>query len=246
VNRTLLVAPLVVASVVGAFLVGGGRTTRVAVAADTPTSTSGIVVDGLGKVSGTPDVLRATLGVSVRRDDVSTALRDANALQNSVRAALKKDGVAAKDLQTSDVNISPSYDGKGKRDGYVVSETVTAKLRHLDNAGKAISDAAMAGGNSATVMGVTFALEDNAALLGQARDAAYADAKAKAQRYADLSGRALGKVQLVTETVSPPQELYQYGKALATAGRAGAASPVPIDAGTSQVSVSVTVRWALQ
>jgi uncharacterized protein YggE len=242
---TVVAAPLVVVAVVGAFLVGGGRTTtRVAVAADTPTSTNGIVVDGLGKVSGTPDVLRATLGVSVRRNDVSTALRDANALQSSVRAALRRDGVAAKDLQTSEVSIYPSFDNKGNRDGYSVNETLTAKLRNLDKAGRAISDAVTAGGSSATLQGVTFALEDNVALLGQARDAAYAEAKAKAQRYADLSGRALGQVQLVTETTSPPQELYQYGRAASAAK--DAQSAVPVDPGTSQVSVSVTVRWALQ
>lgn len=240
-NRTVLAAPLVAAAVVGAFLVGDDRSTKVAVAADTAAATSGVVVDGLGKVSGTPDVLRVTLGVSLRRADVSAVLKDANALQNRVRAALKKDGVAAKDLQTSGVNIYPSYDKKGRRNGYSVSETLTAKLRNLDKAGRAISDAVVAGGNSATLQGVSFALEDNVALLGQARDAAYAEAKAKAQRYADLSGRTLGEVQLVTESVSAPQP---FGSALSFTR--AATSAVPIDPGSAQVSVSVTVRWALR
>ncbi|MCW2598279.1 MAG: hypothetical protein JWM02_108 [Frankiales bacterium] len=91
-NRSVLAAPLVVAAVVGAFVVGGGHLTKAAVAADTPSSTNGVVVDGLGKVTGTPDVLRATLGVSVHRSELSTALQDANTLQNRIRAALKKGG----------------------------------------------------------------------------------------------------------------------------------------------------------
>lgn len=243
-NRSVLAAPLVVAAVVGAFVIGGGRATK-ATAVDPPASSSGVVVDGLGKVTGTPDVLRATLGVTLRRDDVSTALQDANALQNKVRGALKHDGVVADDLQTSDVSIYPSYDSKGKRNGYSVTEALTVKLRDLKRAGQAITDAVNAGGNSATLQGVSFALEDNAALLSKARDAAYADAKDKAERYASLSGRGLGQVQLVTESTSAPvQPVSLQDSAAGTGGLAR--SPVPIDAGTSQVRVSVTVRWALK
>ena len=245
-NRTLLATPFVAAAVGVAFVLGGGHLTRAAAVEDPPSSSSGIVVDGLGKVTGTPDVLRVTLGVSVKRADVTTALNDANNLQNKVRAALRKNGVAAKDLQTSDVNIYPSYDRKGHRDGFSVSETLTAKLRDLAKAGRAMTDAVVAGGNAATLQGVSFALEDNVALLSKARDAAYADAKAKADRFAELSGRNLGQVELITESTSAPQALKQYDQFRGAAGASAALSAVPLDPGTSQVSVSVTVRWALR
>ena len=241
-NRSVLAVPVVAVAAVAALVVGSGHGSTAA-ADDPPASNSGIVVAGLGKVTGTPDVLRATLGVRVRRDTVSSALDQANALQNKLRAALKHDGVAPDDLQTSDVNISPSYTNKGVRNGYSVSETVTVKLRDLKKAGRAITDAVTAGGNAATLQGVSFSLEDNAALLDKARDAAYADAKQKAQRYAGLSGRGLGKVLLVTESTSAPQPVaYASADGLADARLA---SSVPIDPGTSQVRVSVTVRWAL-
>ncbi len=240
-NRSVLAAPLVVAAVAGAFLIGGGRGSK-AVATTEPVTGNGVVVEGLGKVTGTPDVLRATLGVSLTRDTVDAALQEANGLQNKVRAALKHDGVAAEDLQTSEVNIGPSYDNRGKRNGFQVSETLTAKLRDLTKAGQAITDAVDAGGNAAVLQGVSFSLEDNADLLGKARDAAYADAKDKAERYARLSSRILGKVELITETTSAPQPVsYAYDGLAATAK-----SAVPLDPGTSQVSVSVTIRWALQ
>jgi uncharacterized protein YggE len=241
-KRTLA---LIVAAVVGVYLFAGrAPQQKVAVAADAPPSTSGIVVDGLGKASGTPDVMRVVLGITVTRGDVSAALNAANQRQRHLVAALKKDGVAAKDLQTSDVSVSPSYDNRGRPNGYQVSETLTAKLRNLAKAGRAISDAVAAGGNESTVQGVSFDLEDNAALLMQARDAAFKDAQAKAERYAQLSHRTLGAVQLVAETSTPMQPVpYAFGDAQASAAKA--LSPVPIQPGTSDLSVTVTVRWAL-
>jgi uncharacterized protein YggE len=195
-------------------------------------------------VSGTPDVLRVQLAVEVRRADVSAALRDANTIQNKVRSAVRADGVDAKDMQTADVSLYPSYTNKGVPNGYTVNESLTVKLRNLARAGKTIGDAVIAGGNAARVQGVSFALEDNAALLDQARDAAYGDAKKKAQRYAELSGRTLGQVELVSEQVPDAAQPMPYARdALASAAPA---QSVPLDAGQSQVSVSVTVRWSLR
>lgn len=234
---------LLALAAVGAYVLAGGRSTQhTAVAADVPTTTNGIVVDGVGRVSGTPDVLRVTLGVSVRRDDVSSAMAAATSRQNKVRAALKHRGVADRDLQTSDVSVYPETDSKGRPHGYRVTETLTAKLRHLDTAGRAITEAVEAGGNETVLQGVSFALEDNAALLAKARDDAYADAKAKATRYAELAGRTLGEVQLVTETADPGSPRpYPTMQLLDKA-----AAALPIDPGTADVSVSVTVRWALR
>lgn len=237
-----LLALLALAAVAAYVLVGGRAPQRTAVAADVPTTTNGIVVDGVGRVSGTPDVLRVTLGVSIRRADVSAAMKAASARQHRVRAALKRQGVADRDLQTSDVSVYPETDNKGRPNGYRVTQTLTAKLRDLDKAGRAITDAVEAGGDEAVVHGVSFALEDNAALLEQARDDAYADAKAKAERYARLSGRGLGEVQLVAETADPGRARpVPYAQLARSSG-----DSLAIDPGTSEVSVSVTVRWALR
>jgi uncharacterized protein YggE len=239
----LLVIPL--AAVVGAgYLVGSVRAPSPASATSSDPADQGVVVSGLGKVSGTPDVLRVQLAVQVRRADVSAALRDANTIQNKVRSAVRADGVDAKDMQTADVSLYPSYTNKGVPNGYMVNESLTVKLRNLARAGKTIGDAVIAGGNAARVQGVSFALEDNAALLDQARDAAYGDAKKKAQRYAELSGRTLGQVELVSEQVPDAAQPMPYARdALASAAPA---QSVPLDAGQSQVSVSVTVRWSLR
>lgn len=243
-RRTVLLALPLAVAIAGGYLLGAAHAPAVAAAAAPDPATQGVVVSGLGKVSGSPDVLRLQLGVEIRRADVSAALRDANQVQNRVRDALRNDGIDAKDLQTSDVSLYPSFDTKGRPDGYVVSESTVAKLRNLDRAGRTIGDAVTAGGNAARVQGVSFALEDNAALLEQARDAAYAEAKSKAERYAQLSGRALGQVELVDEEAPQGDVPIPYARTASLAAAPGAA--VPIDAGQAQVSVSVTVRWSLR
>lgn len=239
-----LLAVLAVAAVAAYVLVGGRSAAPPhAVAADVPATTDGIVVDGVGKVAGTPDVLRVTLGVSVKRSDVSAAMAAATSRQNKVRDALRHHGVATRDLQTSEVSVYPETDNRGRPNGYRVTQTLTAKLRDIGKAGKAIADAVEAGGDEAVVNGISFALEDNDALLEKARDDAYADAKAKAERYARLSGRSLGEVQLVAETADPAQvQPLPYAMAAPTK----AAGDIAIDPGTSDVQVRVTVRWSLR
>lgn len=242
-RTALLVVPLAVIVAMG-YLVGALHEPGRAAAEPSEPAQQGVIVSGLGKVSGTPDVLRVQLGVEVRRADVSAALRDANAVQNKVREAVRRNGVDPKDMQTSDVSLYPSYTNKGVPNGYTVSESLTIKLRNLSRAGKTIGDAVTAGGNAARLQGVSFALEDNAKLLEQARDAAYGDAKSKAERYAQLSDRPLGRVELVSEQIPQGDQPMPYAR-LAAAAPAGD-SAVPLDAGQSQVSVSVTVRWSLR
>jgi uncharacterized protein YggE len=243
-RRTALLAVPLVLLVAAGYVVGTVHSPRTASAAAGDPATQGVVVSGVGKVSGTPDVLRVQLGVEVRRADVSAALRDANTVQNRVRNALRGDGVDAKDMQTADVSLYPAYTNKGAPNGYTVNQSLIVKLRDLARAGKTIGDAVEAGGNAARVQGVSFALEDNAALLEKARDAAYGEAKKKADRYAQLSGRSLGRVELISEEVPQDAQPMPYARA-SLAAAAPAASDIPLDAGQSQVSVSVTVRWSL-
>jgi uncharacterized protein len=230
----------------GAATGGGGGSPAYAATpgpAQPSASFPGITVSGLGKVTGVPDVLTVELGVSVTRDDVSGALSAASATLTKVRTALTGGGVATADLQTSDVSVQPDYSYDGGRqtiDGYRATESLTAKLRDLSKAGGLITAAANAGGDAATVSGVSFDLSDDTTLLNAARDAAFADAKAKAQRYARDAGRKLGPLVRVSETVSGGNE----PQPVAGAAKSDAAA-VPIDPGTTQLSVSVDVVYGL-
>ena len=135
---------------------------------------------------------------------------------------------------------SPGWVGYDGPNGYDVVQSLSVKLRDMSEAGAAISDAAEAGGDATRISGVSFDIEDNGDLLRQARNASFADAKAKAEQYARLAGRTLGRVASVNEgsTGGGP---VPYP----VAARDAAAGSVPIAAGSQQVSVSSTVVWEL-
>jgi hypothetical protein len=234
-------AAAVVGVIVTTLIVGNGSGPVRAVDGDASAPNT-VSVSGLGRVTGTPDVLRLAMGVQRTGSDVNNALNLANGDIKRITDALHKHGVAEKDIQTSDLSINPHWD-KNRINGYDVAESLTAQLRKLSDAGAAISDAAAAGGNATRIDSVSFDIEDNQQLVDQARTAAFADAKAKAEQYAKLAGRSLGRVSQVSESTDTEPRPVPY----AAMDAAGAAekSAVPISAGSQQVSVTTSVVWEL-
>lgn len=258
-NVTIPLRPLAIGAgaaviVVGAYALGNaGRSASAAppsspVVDATPTGNAagnGISVSGLGRVTGTPNLLRLQTSINVVRPDVSAALQEANTTMANVQAKLKADGVAAKDLQTSGLSVQPHYNysgGTSKLDGYEVSENLSVVLRDLAKAGSVISDAAQVGGNELQLGGATLDLDEDDALVAQARQKAFADAKAKASAYADAAGRSLGAVVSISETTDTQPQPYTYAMPMAAAS---APAPVPIEAGSQDVTVTVSVVWAM-
>jgi uncharacterized protein YggE len=247
-GRKLAFFAVAALAILAAYLVGTSRssvaraavTTSVPAAATSSSSTDGITVTGTGKVTGTPDTLRISLAVSATAKNIDEALASANASMRKVQKSLSDNGVDAKDMQTSNLSISPHYTNKGAPDGYDVSESLSARIRDLPKAGAVLSASVEAGGNAVRVDGVSVALDDSSALVGGARTSAMDDAKTKASQYAEAAGRTLGAVVSISEVVSTPYPVYD--QAASTAFRA--ASPMPIQAGSQDVSVQVTVVYA--
>ncbi len=238
--------PLAAAGVVGAVLTGvllgsGSGASVAAIGSDSARDT--VSVAGTGKVSGVPDVLRLDLGVEHTGKDVNVALNAANRDVSAIKKALGRFDVKDADIQTSQLSINPHYENNGKVNGYEVFQGLTVKLRDLPKAGEAISAAAQAGGNATRIHGVAFDIEDNAKLVQAARDAAFADAKAKAEQYAKLAGRRLGNVTTISEQTSYDGEPIPY--AVMAEDTAAAGSSVPLEAGSQQVSVNSNVAWEL-
>jgi uncharacterized protein YggE len=243
VRRMLL--PTGAAAVVGVIvttLIVGNGSGPVRAANGDASAPNTVSVSGLGRVTGTPDVLRLAMGVQRTGSDVNDALNQANGDIKRITDALHKHGVADKDIQTSNLSINPHWD-KDRINGYDVAESLTVQLRKLSDAGATISDAAAAGGNATRIDSVSFDIEDNQQLVDQARAAAFADAKAKAEQYAKLAGRSLGRVSQVSESTETEPRPVPY----AAMDAAGAAekSAVPISAGSQQVSVTTSVVWEL-
>jgi uncharacterized protein YggE len=208
-------------------------------------TTGGINVSGQGTVTGKPDTLTVNLGVSVLRPTVDQATRDAATLATAITDALKANGVAEDDIQTSNYSIYPEYDYSGSQQrltGYRVNNQVNVKIRNLDSAGAVIDAATAAGGDATVVNNVAFSIEDDAELLQMARTAAWQDAEAKARQLAQLAGVTLGSAVSITETITyntPP--IYYQREA------AGAMDSVstPIESGTQDVIVNIQVIFAI-
>jgi uncharacterized protein YggE len=248
-GRKLAFLALAALGILAAYLLGTSRssvahaavTTSVPAATSSASTTEGITVTGTGKVTGTPDTLRISLAVSATAKNIDEALASANASMRKVQKSLSDNGVDAKDLQTSNLSISPHYTNKGAPDGYDVSESLTATIHDLTKAGAVLSAAVDAGGNAVRVDSVSVALDDTSGLVGGARTSAIDDAKTKASQYAEAAGRTLGPVVSISEVISTPYPVYD--QAAGMAARAGG-SPVPIQAGSQDVSVQVTVVYA--
>jgi len=222
---------------------GSGGGASLAGAELTAASGSGrITVTGTGTVTGVPNQLILSIGVQVKAASVSTALSDANQAVSRVTAALRDHGVAAADIQTADLYISPDLRGAAQTpNGYTVSESVTATLRQVSAAGGQIDAAVRAGGNAVTVNGISLNLTDTSSLLARARKAAVANARTKAGQYAAALGQPLGPVVSITDSADGGP----FFPAAARSAAGAADSSVPISPGTQQLSVSVTVVYAV-
>jgi uncharacterized protein YggE len=247
IAKASVAAVLAVLVLLAAYALGsvghGGATPAAAATPTADAKSPGIAVTGVGDVSGTPDVLRLDMSTEVRAASVDGALQRASAAMRDVIRALRDGGVAAKDIRTAGLSVNPdySYDGSQQRiTGYVATESLSATLRDLNKAGRIVSRAVAAGGDAARVNGLRLDLEGDSGLLVQARKQAFAEAKAKAETYAEAAGRHLGAVSSVSEQVdsSGPEPMDYRAMDLA------AAKAVPVEAGSQTVSVSVHVVWS--
>ncbi|MET7421187.1 SIMPL domain-containing protein [Dactylosporangium sp. NPDC005555] len=201
-----------------------------------------MLVTGTGEVSAEPDTLTASFAVETSASAVDEALDRANTAATRMRDALVRAGLTSADLQTSNVAVSSQRDDDGGGiTGYTASQGVTATIRNLPRAGAVMSEAIAAGGDAARLNGVWYSIEDDTALLTEARKKAFADARTKAELYAREAGRPLGRVIRVSE-VTPGGGVGSGG----TDFRTGADSPVPLEPGRQRLAVTVTVEWTLQ
>ncbi|MEJ9077639.1 SIMPL domain-containing protein [Gordonia malaquae] len=200
-----------------------------------------VTVVGHGAAQTVPDVMHVDLGVECHAYSVGVSLQDAGAAVADLIATLTDAGVPSRDIQTSHLSVQPRYGDHGPNGapiiGYTSSHTMTVVLRDLERVPTVLAAAARAGGDAARIQNVSFAISDDTGLAAAARDAAFADAVSRAEQYAMLAGARLGAVQSVTE--EPASDVRPLYSARAMA------APMPIQAGSSSVTASVTVVFYL-
>ena len=158
-----------------------------------------ISVVGEGEATGAPDLARTNLGVEVRSPKAGLAVADANARMTAVVSALKKSGVAPKDVRTTEfsVNFERPPEPPPQSGQYRVRNVVEVTIRNRDRVGDVLDAALSAGAND--VFGVSFSIEDPRPLRAKARAAAAADARARAEELARASGVVLGPLLSMSE-----------------------------------------------
>jgi hypothetical protein len=204
-----------------------------------------ITVTGVGTVAVVPDAVRFNATVSTVGSTNSAALSTASKSAGAVRTALKDAGIATKDIRSANISVYPEYNWTQetgtKITGYRASQSFDVLVRTASKAGTIIEAVVTAGGDSVQLGGVTPTTLNPATATEGARAAAVANAKSKASSYAKLLGASIGKVISLEEQSSP---VYSSPFPMAKATAADAAT-VEIDLGEQDVTVSITVRWAL-
>jgi len=210
-------------------------------------------MSGHGEIMAKPDTAYVTSGVTSQAATAKDALAANTADMTALIGVLKDAGVAEEDIQTSGFAVNPNYIYSDQRDangyqlppkisGYTVTNSVTVHVRDLSILGTMLDKEVSVGAN--TINGINFAVEDPSALYDQARKAAFADAKGKADLYADAAGVGLGAIENISENqgyTQPPQP-YLYK---ATAAAADRSAPVAVEAGQLTFSIDVAITWDL-
>ena len=216
---------------------------------------AGIWVNGVGTVVTEPDIANLSLGVEARTATVSVARAAAATAMTAIVAFLMANGVAERDIRTQSFNISPQYtfqerleDGFRTNErvltGYQVTNTVSVKVRDLDQTGHVLDGVVRAGGDLVRVNGISFSVDDPDSLKVQARELAVQHALGKAQELATLAGVTLGSLVFISESSSTPA--FSEVEARGNFAMASSFAPTPISTGESQIQVAVQAVFTIQ
>lgn len=241
----VLAAVLGVAGGFAGSRIGNGDSTGRAATGGTPHT---VTVASTAAVGTTPDQATVSLEVSTEDPDSSTAYSKNQTTANAVVQALEADGVAKKDIKTTNVNLYPhtiDRNTPNEHTVYTASETLTAIVHNLDSLGTTISHAIGAG--ATRLQGVTFGVSDSAAAREKALAIAVAGARIKANTLAEAAGSKVTGVVRIQEgdvRTSPYayRNSYAFGGALATPSAFDQAIVAPHEIKTQ---VTVTVVWAI-
>jgi hypothetical protein len=215
------------------------------VSVQTPPPQRTITVTGTGKVTLTPDIAYISIGVHTEDASAKNAVAGNNTQAQAVITAIKGFGVADKDIQTTDFSIyaQQQTDTTGKVTGilYVVDNTVYVTVRDLSKLGNLLDSTVNAGANN--INNIQFDVADKTSALSQARLAAVADAKKQADELTAATNVSLGDVQTISYMDTTVPVTVQYARADALAA---AAAPVPVQAGSMQITTTVTIVYGLK
>ncbi len=209
-----------------------------------------ITVSGEGKVFTSPDIAELSFGVQTgRQPSAKAAMAMLSERMTAIQAAAEKAGVEKKDIRTENFWLNPVYDwterGQIPR-GFEATQSLRVKVRDLDKVSAVLEAATGAGANQAG--NVQFTVDDPEAKRSEARAAAIAQAKEKAQRIADDLGVELGDLEGFTENGGGyyPPMMMRAEMMGADGAIVDSAQSVPLPAGEQEIVVTVSLSYELE
>lgn len=202
-----------------------------------------ITVQGEGSVQAVPDLLRVTFEVEAEADAPGTALQDASADTQAVLDALKAQGIAARDISTTEVSLIPVRDQTEANEppktvGWRAASALRVSVRDTSAFGSLADAATQAGATG--IGGVALEVSDPSQKLKEARQAAIREALARAETLAGAAEMTLGDVLEINDQGGGgiPRPMFARAAAMESAD-------MPIAAGEQTVTASISMTLAL-
>ena len=197
-----------------------------------------------GETTRVPDIAIISAGVVTRASSAKSALSQNAAQMERVRAALKRAGIADRDIQTSNISLNPEYryveNQPPRLTGYTASNQVSVRFRDIGSTGDILDALVAEGANQ--INGPSLTIDKPEQAMDEARVKALAAGRARAELYARSLGMRVVRLLAVTESgsyaVPPPMPVMMEARAQA--------ANTKIDPGEQKVQVSVGMTFELQ
>jgi uncharacterized protein len=207
-----------------------------------PPDAGTIVVGGIGRVSVEPDLADLRLGVAVARPTVDAARAVAAETMEAILAAVAAAGVDRRDVRTALLSVQPRYEYRENQPpaltGYDLANVVEVTVRDLARLGDVVDGTLRAGATSLDQL--SFRVADPELPEREARLRAMAAARARAEVLAEAAGLAIVGVSDIVEGGAPPVPMPRMK---AERMMLAADAPTPVEAGSLEISVNVTVSY---
>jgi len=233
-----VLAALPLAAAAGAQTLPSGQS----VAPMVPATGTVLDVTAEGRTTRVPDVATIRAGVVSQSPTAAAALADNAQRMTKVLAALKRAGVAPRDVATAQVGLSPQYRYADNQPPVITGYQATISVRFRDVAKSGTILDALVGEGANQIDGPNLSIDQPDAALDEARADAVKRARARAELYAKAAGMRVTRIVSIAENGensggSPPVVFM--------ARAAMAKDSTQIVAGEKDVTVTLSVRFLL-
>ncbi len=226
-----------------AIALAGGASAQAAGDADAAFHATTLAISAEGEVKAAPDQASVSLGVQTTAPTAAQAMADNAARMTQVIAALRRQGLEGRDVQTSGISLQAQYNYQPNKapelTGYQASDQVVVTVNELPKLGPILDAVTASGANQ--IEGVSFGLKDPQAAQDQARLKAVKALQAKAELYAGAAGYHVGRLVNLSEGGDVQPQAFAP-KVMAMAARA---APTPVEAGELTVRIEVNGLYEL-